>query len=429
MKRKHLQNILGVLTIVVTLSINTFLVSASMEETFRFPAEFEPVVAIWMAWDLIEEPECGYEMIEALVPHTEVKIIVKSLNLQNQAENELTTRGIPLENISFHHLSYYEFWVRDTGPIFVITENGEKKVVDFEFNGYGYPETYGGLANIQEKVDVNVANELGLDVIESSVVSEGGDREFNGLGTMIVNESVELQRNPGMTKAELEDEFNRVLGVTKVIWLKDWLVEDQNPIKGAVPGPDGESIAFSAWGTGGHVDEMARFVDENTILLAEVTEEDALLHPINARNREVLEACYEILSNETDQDGNSFNIIRVPASEPMYTIISTNHDYYKDLRTLDFEDGSVLPNTDIDILAASSYMNFVIANDVVLIPKYWEAEDPDSINQKDEEFRDIIQSIYPDKEIVQINPLELNYFSGGGGGGMHCITQQEPLVE
>lgn len=425
MRKKHFK-ILGVLTIIIILSINTFLVSASSQETFRFPAEFESQEAIWIAWNQFEEFECVYEMIEALIPHVKVKIMAKSASIENEARNNLITRGIPLDNISFHRIQYYEYWLRDIGPIFIVGSNGTKKIVDFDFNGYGYPLEYGGVRNIEEKVDVKTAQEQGLEVLQSDLVSEGGDREFNGLGTMIVNETVELHRNPDLTKEQMEDEFERTLGVEKVIWIKGMLVEDYPPFKGLVPGSNGELTAYPSWGTGGHVDEIARFVDSNTILLSEVTEEEAAGHPIAAINREVLEECYQILSNETDQDGNAFNIIRVTSAEPNYTTISPDHDYYKILKGMNFEDGSILPNTDVQVLAASSYMNFLIANNVVLVPKFWEPGKPIIIQQKDEEFVQVMESVYPDKEIVQINPLELNFF---GGGGMHCITQQEPLVD
>lgn len=413
------------LTFVFVLVLSSTICSNASTKTIRFPAEWEPQSAVWMAWERTEESQCGIQMIKVLTPQVQVKLLVFSSNDEAKARRILLQEGVDLNKITFVKMNFYDIWLRDSGPIFVI-QDGLKKIVDFNFNGYGYPETYGGMAQLTETVDERIAEKFGYDMISTDIVSEGGDREFNGMGTMICNETVELQRNPGMTKEQIEAEFKRVLGVTKIIWIKGCLVEDQFPWTGTVPGPDGVSKAYTSWGTGGHVDEIARFVNATTIVMPEISAEEAVTHPVHAANKAILDECYQILSNTTDQDGNHFTIIKTPGCEPNYERISKTHSYYKTLQGFDFQDGSTVPDTDLDILAASSYMNFYISNNVVLVPKYWTEGKPDIIKQKDDQFAQIMKNVFPTKQIVQINPIELNTFNGGGGGGMHCIIQQEP---
>jgi agmatine deiminase len=307
------------------------------------------------------------------------------------------------------------------GPIFVVVNNSvkEKKVVDFGFNGWGLPKYFfpHDLAT-DEQVDRSIAAEQGLNPpLSAPIISEGGNREFNGQGTMIAIAKTELQRNPDFTREQLEEVYGEFLGVKKVIWLEQGVVEDSPPTVGLLPGPDGTPSAYAVGVE--HVDEVARFAGPNTILLAEVSAAEAQVNPIAAENRVRLEQAYEILRRAKDQDGKRFTIIRMPSAEVEYYTMFPVDDMYRWLSTMQFTDGSVFPlGKPVKVIVANGYMNFVITNGVVLAANYGDTT-------RDKKVAQILKMAFPNRKIVGINPFAINL----GGGGMHCITQQEPRVE
>ena len=399
-------------------------------ETFRFPGEFETHQAIWMAWPTFRYTEeypsepVIIKMLWALTPHVHVNLLVPSKTAKNYVQNTLAKNNLPMDGISFYVIPYADIWLRDMGPVYIVGSKGTKKIVDFKFNGWGLPQYFipEDLA-VDEQLDRSIAAEQGLGVISTNVISEGGNREFNGRGTMIAIEETELGRNPGYTKAQLEAEYKRLLGIKKVIWLKRGVVEDSAPTTGLLPGPDG---TLSAYAVGvEHVDEVARFASPNVILLAEVTWAEAQSSPIAAENRARLEESYKILRKATDQNGRPFTIIRVPSAKIMYYTITAQDLMYNWLSIMEFDDGSVFPYPEpVNMIAATGYMNFVVTNGVVLVPKYWKLGMPDAIRQKDKQAIQVLQKAFPTRQIVAIDAFAINL----GGGGMHCITQQEPVA-
>lgn len=234
--------------------------------SFRFPAEFEEHEAVWVGWGNYEcvngypiEPVC-LRIVEELVPFVDVKIPVCDQDELLRIKEELQESNISLEGVSFPTTPCANIWWRDFGPAFVVDSNGKKKVVDFQFNYWGYEDPSSDISKTHERVDRYVAEEMELEIIKTPLISEGGDHEFNGKGTLIVTESVELQRNPGLSKEEIEREFKRVFGVEKVIWLKRGLYTDEHLNFGPVWGPDGKKDAYLSGGPGGHIDEYCRFV-------------------------------------------------------------------------------------------------------------------------------------------------------------------------
>ena len=146
----------------------------------------------------------------------------------------------------------------------------------------------------QMAIDLDV-----FDAINSDMVSEGGNREFNGAGVMIAVEDTEVnKRNPEYTKQEIEQEYKRVWNLYKIIWIPQPLLEDDDIRKGPIDElADGTLVwpgSFAA-----HADEYCRFVGEDTVLLAEVTDEEAAESPVSAENKRRIDAAYEILKNET----------------------------------------------------------------------------------------------------------------------------------
>lgn len=394
------------------------------EKAFLYPAEFAKHESIWLAWPTYAY-EPGYanedvvlKIIESLAPYVLVDLMVQDEAEMEKVNDIFKIKNTPCDHVRFRLIPRGDIWIRDMGPIFLKNGKGEMKIADFGFNSWGYDNQTSEYAMQAERVDRLVARALELPVIRSSMISEGGNREFNGKGTMMVTEAVELQRNPDWTKAELEREYKRIFNVKKVIWLKEGVAEDDFTFKGVLPG------RIFVRGTGGHIDEYARFVGSNTILLTEVTPEERDADPIAGITYERMERNLSILKTATDQDGKAFEIIRVPYTKAIYETVD-DEDHIQYLKSIDFKDGTVIEDDEpITLILATSYLNFIVTNGVVLIPAYWKEGRSEDFRQKDEAFKQIIKKVFPNRDIIQINPEALNI----GGGGMHCISQQMPAT-
>lgn len=417
------------LTIIIV--IFAMLDGCATGEMFRFPAEFEQHEAVWISWPTYEN-KAGFstipihvQIIEALNSHVDVKIAVQDSAEIQTVTKILSSKNIPADHVSYHIVPHGDIWIRDMGPNFVVSNKNRMKVVDFNFNLWGYAESCAPESREEEQVDRLIADQMGQEIVMSRLISEGGNREFNGRGTMITVEAVERQRNPEYTIEQMTEEFKRVLGVEKVIWLKEGVYEDDLTFRGLLPGPPGSDGAYTAVTTGGHIDEFCRFVDPNTILLAEVSAAEAERDPIARKNKERLDVNYNILKKAVDQDGHPFDIIRMPMAETIYHTLQPGDEIYEWIATLTYEDGSQFPYGEIvPVIPAMSYLNFLITNGVVLAQSYWQPDLPEIIKDKDERAREILQSVFPNREIIMINPIPINL----GGGGIHCITQQEPAL-
>ena len=196
-------------------------------------------------------------------------ITCKDKELLAHAKETLKKHFGELPKLKLLELPSIEIWARDMGPIFVETDQNTLAIADFNFNSWGYSDTLNIDTKTEELYDERVAKHFQLPVISSTMISEGGNREVNGRGTLITTEAVEMDRNPDMTKAEMEMEYKRLLGVKKIIWLKQGLVEDDHTFLGPITTLDGHK-AYTVVTTNGHVDEFARFVNDSTILLAKM---------------------------------------------------------------------------------------------------------------------------------------------------------------
>lgn len=393
---------------------------------FVFPAEFERHKSVWLGYPSTPHHVEGYPLapvtmqtIKELTPYVPVNLVVKNAKEKTQVSRLLRQRNIKLSRVRFYYYDDNDLWWRDFGPIFLRNRKGELKIADFNFNSWGY-EGDGGVdenySKPREKVDRFVAQTLNLPTIKTDVVSEGGAREVNGKGALMVVEAVELERNPGREKEELEAEYKRVLGQKKVIWLKKGLLEDQQPFKGVLPGK-----VFTSFPPGGHIDEFARFVAPDTILLAEITPEERDADPISRINYERMEENYRILAAATDQNGQPFKIIRVPAAEHLFVEVKAGDEY----TLMRYADGTTVKKGEkLKTILSASYLNFFVTNGVVLMQTYWKKGRLPKIKEKDEKARKILQTVFPDRKIVGINAESLNT----GGGGIHCITQQQPFT-
>ena len=206
--------------------------------------------------------------------------------------------------------------------------------------------------------DERVAELLKLPVIFSTVISEGGNHEVNGKGVLMTTESVELGRNPTMSKQGLEAEYKRLMGVKKTIWLKQGLVEDDHTFLGPITTSKGEK-AYTVLTTNGHIDEFARFVNDSTILLAQIDSTE-FHDSIAFENHKRLEENYRILKNASDQDGNPFTIVRMQLAGVILATMSPGDYVYDYIKTMDFTDGSTFPDGDtINVIAALSYLHLI----------------------------------------------------------------------
>ncbi|WP_339670009.1 agmatine deiminase family protein [Dasania marina] len=398
-------------------------------ENFRTPAEFEVQDSLWVGWPTYDyivgysTDDAVLNMLEALTPHVKVNLVVQSQSAKQQAAAKISQRNINTENLHYKIYPVAEFWLRDMGPVFMTGDQGSKQMVDFNFNTWGVYNDSNPYALVEEKIDRLIADDLGYNNIVTRLTGEGGNREFNGQGTLMLVEAVEMQRNPNRSRAVLEQEYKRLFNVSKIIWLKQGLVED--PIANTViPGPNGEA-AYS-FGTGGHIDEIARFVNANTILLAEITAAEAASSELLAENRRRMEKNFQILKQARDQNGHAFTIIRIPAADVEYVTIDERDPIYWFLDDLVFGDNSEkgLPPGPAHYAPASSYLNFVITNNVVLAASYWQQGKPESTRLKDLRVVAALQQAFPNRAVVAANPIAINM----GGGGMHCISAHEPSV-
>lgn len=329
---------------------------------YRMPAEWAPHIATWLTWPRPEGisfpdkydtvPPVYAELIRNLFPYEEVHINVWNAEMEESVRSILRKENTPLERVFFHHFPAYEPWCRDHGPIFVV-RNGQRAIVDWGYNAWGnkYPPY-----DLDDVIPQHVARFRNLPVFSPGIVMEGGSIEVNGEGTLLTTEACLLNpnRNPTLGRAQIETHLRDFLGVTNIIWL-------------------GEGIAGDD--TDGHIDDMTRFVDANTIVTA--VEPD----PADANHEPLKENLHRLRALAR------FKIVELPMPR---------HIEYK---------GQRLP---------ASYANFYVANEVVLVPTYRDPNDTRAIS--------ILQNCFSNRRVIGIDSTELIW----GLGSFHCITQQEP---
>jgi agmatine deiminase len=338
---------------------------------FRMPAEWEPHVGTWFTWPRPEGisfpgkyetvPPVYAELIKHLIPVEEVHINVWNHEKEVFVREVLHSLRVPLDRVHFHHFPAYEPWCRDHGPIFLVREQDgrrERAIVDWGYNAWGgkYPPY-----DLDDAVPQHVARYRNLPLYSPGIVMEGGSLDVNGQGTLLTTEACLLNpnRNPKLNKQQIEDFLRAYLGVRQILWLKEGIVGDD---------------------TDGHVDDISRFVDTNTIVT--VVEED----PAD-ENYEILQENLKLLRSFRNPSGEPFRIVEIP----MPGIIQ-------------FEEQR-LP---------ASYANFYIANGIVLVPTYRAENDARTLQT--------LQSVFRDRRVIGVDSTELIW----GLGSFHCISQQEP---
>lgn len=368
----------------------------------------------------------------ALLDHVQVKMLGESVEENERLKDRLRSRGVDVDRIAFFSHSNAPYFVRDYF-LFAQGVNGDLGVVDFEWSTYGLADwCRSHLAPTDAKraaecaafhdpadgaVDRAIANLTGAEVISSPLVMEAtGSFEVNGRGVLLISERLALQRNPAMTRDGIESALLRLPGISKIIWLAGGMAEDVH-MSGTIIGD------YVGWGTGGHTDEFVRFADPNTILLAWVDDE-ASEHPLDLLNRERMARNFDILSAASDQDGRPFRIIKTPLPRMVKREVILQE---KPQSVLDWP-ADVFPASEgrrvgdrVVHVGASSYLNYVIANDLVLLPSYVEYGTPRAV---EDGVHALMASAFPGRTIRFIDATRLNWV----GGGIHCATNNEPAI-
>ena len=337
-------------------------VEALSEPEWVFPGEYESHQAIWMLWPTFEY-KAGFsstepiaDMIRAMRGHVQVNLAVQDAADEEDARSILAAHGVPLAHVHFFHIEHGDIWARDMGPQFTRNSSGKLRVNDWNFNMWGYEEPESDLSTLEEPVDRTVADIIDVPVLDTQagpatgvrMIHEGGSASHNGHGTMIAVESVVIQRNLGPNRfcggqapvtdydqpntyapnpdwpacrILVENEYRRMLGVRKVIWIPTGVIEDNGTFRGPlathlhVPSVNGIDIphmgVYTLFTTNGHPDEVVRFVSPAKVVLAQETLPDApavtpveqLLHWFREQNHQRLERVYEIISAETTESG------------------------------------------------------------------------------------------------------------------------------
>jgi len=343
---------------------------------FHFPAEFEKQEALWLSWphkeaswpgklNLIYKPYC--EFILQVSRHQKVCINVSDAGMQQFALSEIEkfaplVSGARLNAISFYLHPTNDAWCRDHGPAFLLNRStNEKAIVDWGYNAWGdkYPPY-----DLDDVIPTRIGESLGLRVFNPGIVMEGGSVEFNGKGTLLTTTACLLNknRNPHLSQSQIEEYLTNYYGVEHILWLGDGIVGDD---------------------TDGHVDDITRFVNEDTVVTV-------VEHDKNDENYELLQENLRSLQTMRLQDGKQLNVIELPMPKAVV---------YADQR---------LP---------ASYANFYIANETVIVPTFRDKEN-------DVKALDILKECFNIREVIGIDSTDLIW----GLGSFHCLSQQEPSV-
>ncbi len=339
---------------------------------YKMPAEWEKHEATWLAWphnishwpgNFGPIPAVFAKIAVTLSEGENVYICVKDQEMEDSARAEIeklikTEKAASPLKIKFFHIPTDASWSRDHGPIFVRDENGKLIITDWIFNSWGGKyEPW----DQDDLVPQKISKIFNIPYLEPGIVLEGGSIEVNGKGVLLTTRQCLLNknRNPHLSQAQIEKYLGDYLGADKILWLEEGIVGDD---------------------TDGHIDDIARFVDEQTIVT--VVEDKK-----NDENYEILQKNLRDLKEMRDVDGQPFKIVELPMPDPVI---------YEDQR---------LP---------ASYANFYIGNSLVIVPTFR--------CSKDEVVLETLRALFPGRKVVGIDCVDLVW----GLGTLHCSTQQMP---
>ncbi|MCQ2273478.1 MAG: agmatine deiminase family protein [Bacteroidales bacterium] len=343
---------------------------------YYMPAEWAEHKATWLSYPHNEDSWPGkietifpsyHLFIKTLAEDEEVHINVCDQQMHDHVAECLTKIGTKMENIFLHQFPTNDAWCRDHGPAFLLNRNNATKraIVNWNHNAWGGKYPYELDTQIPKHIHTLLSkDEPTLELFEPGIVMEGGSIDVNGCGDLITTTNCLLNpnRNPHLNQAQIEDYLRSYYGVENIIWLGDGIVGDD---------------------TDGHVDDLSRFINEDTIITA--VEEDSW-----DENHDVLMANLKALNSCRLANGKQPNIVELPMPDMV------------------FYDNQRLP---------ASYANFYIANKKVIFPTYRCITDNEAAY--------ILEACFPDHEIVGIDSTDIVW----GLGSFHCLSQQEPMAK
>ena len=330
---------------------------------YRMPAEWEPHEATWLAWPHNPDdwpgkfqaiPWLYAEIVRLLAAHERVHLIVEDAKAAKSTERILERPGANLDRVIFHQWPTDRSWTRDSGPIFIRDAEGKVGLTNWRFNAWAKYDDW----KHDDKVPGRVTKLLGLpewqptidleDGFKQRLVLEGGSIDVNGAGTLLTTEECQLsevqQRNPGVSRAQLEQAFHDYLGIDQTLWLNRGIAGDD---------------------THGHIDDIARFVAPTRIVAAVEPNKSDPNHAPLAENLKRLKAARTL-------DGKQFEIVELPMPRPVI---------FRDQR---------LP---------ASYANFYIANNLVLVPTFHDPRDRVALNT--------LAKVFPGRDVIGIHSVDL----------------------
>jgi len=338
---------------------------------YRMPAEWEPQEAIWLTWPhnrltwpdrpdtpdgMLAEVQTAYtSIIRALHSGQKIKLLIQDGAAALDVRGKLMDAGIPLTQVELIELAAEDSWIRDYGPTFVVNPQLRRlAMVKWTFNAWG--NKYDDLI-ADDRIPHELNRKLGLPMFEAGIVLEGGSIEVNGAGTVLTTEQCLLNsnRNPHLTRQEIEEHLTAYLNVSRVLWLREGIAGDD---------------------TDGHIDDIARFVSEDTVICA--FEDDP-----SDENHAILRDNYDRLI------GFGLKVVKLPM--PGY--VGDRHNR--------------LP---------ASYANFYIGNSAVVVPIFGHPNDARAL--------DVIQNCFPSLRVDGVHATAMVH----GLGTIHCCSQQEPRV-
>ncbi len=346
--------------------------STPRELGYRWPAEWEPHDATWLAWPHKAsswpgkfEPVPGIfvEMVRALLPGERVEILVLSEEHGAEVRRLLRAGGVDGSVVRLHVLPTDDAWIRDHGPIFVQRARADGQGTEVAATTWGY-NAWGGKYppwDLDQLVSREIARRLAVPAFAGGMILEGGSIEGDGEGTLLTTESCLLNpnRNPHLDRVAIERRLREFLGVEKILWLGDGILGDD---------------------TDGHVDDLTRFVAPARVVT--VVEDD----PADENHRPLRENL-ERLRGMTDARGRRLEVLELPMPRPLH------------------EQDQRMP---------ASYANFYVGNAAVLVPVFDDPNDTRALS--------VLTDAFPGRRVTGIRATDLVW----GLGAFHCLSQQQP---
>lgn len=354
---------------------STLLNSTPQADGFRMPGEFENHEAIWLVWP--ESPEWRYRGKLAEPVIAELAAVISEdmdVRLVVSRREAARVRNLVPDSIEIVEMNGGTNWVRDDGATFLINDAGERRGIDWEFNDWGYPDDYWDTSKMARRM----LKKESADRYRAPLVMEGGSIHSNGRGTILTTEECLLNpnRNPDLSKTDIENHLKEYLSAQKVLWLPRGVFEDS---------------------TSGHVDNMACFVGPSEVIL---TWTDDRSDPQYERSAEAL----RVLESSTDAQGNRIKVHKLYQPGPLF-VTDEERNSMPDSRAGEIEER--MP---------ASYVNYILTNNRVVYPML----DP----EMDQEAERTFARAFPTREIIGVPGREILLH----GGNFHCISQNLPAI-